>query len=273
MQTIFKRNNNSGFTLIELMVVVVLVIVLASALVPTFKELVTKAKYAEGISAISAINTKIKVYQVEKSCLPGCITNAAHPDGISAVGTLSDLMRTQRFLSSTNMTDDGNRFLYTTGGDLETDAQALQQVSPIQLALDIDPGTYDGKYFRTTDYQVRIDGGGLGVNYYMYTVAVAGNGDVGKAPIGTAYAVMTYYNPGITDSDEKTVIATFSRYKPQNSAAQMVIGRGTLTTPGTDKTMIFVPDFLGAAALQGSAGSLNRAAAKNVLASAGFSMD
>jgi len=53
----------------------------------------------------------------------------------------------------------------------------------------------------------------------------------------------------------------------------MVIGRGTLTTPGTDKTMIFVPDFLGAAALQGSDGSLNRAAAKNVLASAGFSMD
>jgi len=59
-----KKGMRSGFTLIELMVVVVLVMILSLAIVPTFREIINKAKFTEGVSSISALRTKIKV-----SCL------------------------------------------------------------------------------------------------------------------------------------------------------------------------------------------------------------
>ena len=231
-----KMRGQSAFTLIELMVVVVLVIILALALVPTFKELVTKAKYAEGVAALSAINTKLKVYQVEKSILPACITNTATYGTSERPGVLA-ANRTHRFVNATNSI----YLLVNSDGSYSTDSTVIG-VSPIQDSLDIETGDYDGKYFATTDYQVRIDNSGYLTNTYWYAVAVVGSGAIGKAPIGTGYAVMTYFNPSITD-DEKTIIATFSRYKAKTGAGKMALCGGSSGGAGIEATRILAPDY------------------------------
>jgi len=66
-----QNRRNEGFTLIELMVVVLLVMILSLAVVPAFKKIIISAKYAEGTATIGALRTKIKVFEINNSHLPG----------------------------------------------------------------------------------------------------------------------------------------------------------------------------------------------------------
>ena len=234
MQAILKSKGKSGFTLIELMVVVVLVIVLSLALVPTFRELITKAKYTEGAAAISAINTKIKVYQVEKTVLPGAITNEKTYGTSGRVGGFAN--RTIRLVNITNQW-----FRYENGTGAADDATL--GISPIQQALEIGPEEYSGRYFSQTDYQIRIDNAGRQTDGYQYTVAACGNGGVGKAPVGTAYGVLTCNNTRMLETEpEKLLVATFARYKPLNNATNQMFLNGDIVD-NLDGIMINVPDI------------------------------
>jgi type IV pilus assembly protein PilA len=57
-----KRN---GFTLIELMVVVLVVAILAAVAIPIMRGNIDKAKWAEGIAGADTIRTSIRAYIAE----------------------------------------------------------------------------------------------------------------------------------------------------------------------------------------------------------------
>lgn len=61
-----KKMNKKGFTLVELMVVVIIVGILAAVAVPLMSANRDKAIASEAISAIGSINTAAKLYVVEK---------------------------------------------------------------------------------------------------------------------------------------------------------------------------------------------------------------
>ncbi len=57
--------SRKGFTLIELMVVIVIVAILAAIVIPLLLSRVEKAKYSEGKAIASQIATAVRVYAVE----------------------------------------------------------------------------------------------------------------------------------------------------------------------------------------------------------------
>ncbi len=71
-------NRRKGFTLVELMVVVVIVAILAAIVVPLLLSRVEKARYSEGKAIASQIATAVRAYAVEADpplAAPNLVTN------------------------------------------------------------------------------------------------------------------------------------------------------------------------------------------------------
>ncbi len=60
-------NNNKGFTMLELIMVVIIISVLATLAIPSYGGFVEKARSAEAVSTISAIRTAQNLYKLESS--------------------------------------------------------------------------------------------------------------------------------------------------------------------------------------------------------------
>ena len=62
----YKGNTDGGFTLIELMIVIVIVGVLASVAIPVFRGRINEAKWSEGKAMMGTVARAIRAYQGEK---------------------------------------------------------------------------------------------------------------------------------------------------------------------------------------------------------------
>ena len=67
-----NKRTESGFTLIELMIVVAIIGVLASLALPAYSNYTKKAKFAEVVSAGSAVKSSIDVCYQTKGALGSC---------------------------------------------------------------------------------------------------------------------------------------------------------------------------------------------------------
>lgn len=73
----FKRNRKFGFTLLELLIVVIIVSVLASLAIPRFAKMTKKARSAEGVSIVGAFMTAEMLYYQERDTFTTAITDLA----------------------------------------------------------------------------------------------------------------------------------------------------------------------------------------------------
>lgn len=72
------KSKHAGFTLIELMVVILIVAVLASVAVPMMRGRIDRSKWTEANAAAGAIRTAVKVYFVETGdTVTGNLSNVA----------------------------------------------------------------------------------------------------------------------------------------------------------------------------------------------------
>lgn len=91
-----------GFTLIELMVVILIVAVLAAASIPIMRGKIDKAKWAEANSTAGMIRSAVKVYYAEQGvAVTGSLSNASVLDTL-AIGS-SDLTGTYFVASDYNI--------------------------------------------------------------------------------------------------------------------------------------------------------------------------
>lgn len=206
--------------------------ILSLALVPTFKEIITKAKYSEGTSAISALRTKIKVFYVENNYLPGLApafvavkanVNGCSPlvDTINAVAAAGQTLLAattdpvvQRLLSAANGQWLINPSDITAGAGTVYSLNAVLGKSPVQQDLDISFDTYSGSYFANEDYQYVIINAGkcsdsADAEGYAYAVAVTAGAGPRKPEQGTGFAVLEVSNK---DWVNKLSVFTWSRY-------------------------------------------------------------
>jgi prepilin-type N-terminal cleavage/methylation domain-containing protein len=232
------RKSNSGFTMIELMVVIILVMILSLAIVPAFKQAAVKAKYTEGSAAISALRTLIKVYHVENSRLPGVpdsivystntITGGASwtfgtnalPSSVVALrgGTAND---TERSIVQTLCAKTNEQWAIrpvASGGSLlyHTAAAYVGSSSLWQTDLSIDVGEYAGASFKDSDYQYAAFHAGIKSPDYGYVILAAGSGNRKAPPVGTGYGVMEILNSQW--SQDRLLTLTFVRYKAVTGA-------------------------------------------------------
>jgi prepilin-type N-terminal cleavage/methylation domain-containing protein len=114
------HRNSKGFTLIELMIVVVIIGILAALAIPRFMRSTTKSKQSEAKQLLKQIYTMQRAYRQEFNayCLNGAVASAAAPNAFAQIGV--DVMATARYTFT--MAAALNTFTCTATGDLDDDA-------------------------------------------------------------------------------------------------------------------------------------------------------
>ncbi|MCM8805290.1 MAG: prepilin-type N-terminal cleavage/methylation domain-containing protein [Candidatus Omnitrophica bacterium] len=100
-----KKNRKHGFTLVELMVVVIIVGILASVAVPIYRANIKKAMASEGAALLGSVLTAQRIYYAENNTY----TTSKTALGIDTVGN-------KYFTDYTISTADANGFTASTTG-------------------------------------------------------------------------------------------------------------------------------------------------------------
>lgn len=80
-----KMTRQSGFTLIELMIVVAIIAILAAIAIPAYQDYVARAQVAEGISLSTGVKNSINDFYSQKGEYPASNDDA----GLAAPGSIS----------------------------------------------------------------------------------------------------------------------------------------------------------------------------------------
>jgi len=98
-----KKRKRSGFTLIELMVVILIVGILAAVAVPILHGRIEKAKWSEGAASAGAVKTAVRASYAENPTVVGAWAAQAVSGVATTLGlTASDL--TGRYFTVANFT-------------------------------------------------------------------------------------------------------------------------------------------------------------------------
>ncbi len=113
------HRNSKGFTLIELMIVVVIIGILAALAIPRFMRSTTKSKQSEAKQLLKQIYTMQRAYRQEFNayCFSGATANAAAPAAFARIGV--DVMASARY--SYAMAATVNTFTCTATANLDDD--------------------------------------------------------------------------------------------------------------------------------------------------------
>jgi prepilin-type N-terminal cleavage/methylation domain-containing protein len=114
------HRNSKGFTLIELMIVVVIIGILAALAIPRFMRSTTKSKQSEAKQLLKQVYTMQRAYRQEYNsyCLNGASASAAAPNAFAQIGV--DVMASSRYTYT--MVAGLNTFTCTATGNLDDDA-------------------------------------------------------------------------------------------------------------------------------------------------------
>ena len=116
------HNRQKGFTLIELMIVVVIIGILAALAVPRFMRAGTKAKQSEAKQLLKQIYTMERTYRQEYSSYwgQGVVASAVAPNALATIGV--EVMPSARYTYTVTTADLTTLLVTATSGILDDDA-------------------------------------------------------------------------------------------------------------------------------------------------------
>jgi len=119
-----RRSNKQGFTLIELMIVVVIIGVLAALAIPRFMQATTKTKQAEAKLILKQIYVNQRTYRQQSPTdtyyIPGGAASAAAPNAFAEL--YIEIMPSALYSFTISSTNPASNFLATATGNIDDDA-------------------------------------------------------------------------------------------------------------------------------------------------------
>ena len=126
-----------GFTLVELMIVVIIVGILAASAVPIYRANIRRAYSAEGFATLGAIRSAQRLYKAEFGTYLEIPAGTTDTDGVYAALGLdtsdNHFWRNQAF--SVTVGADGNSFVATADGSVATGAPGQPRIADITLTM------------------------------------------------------------------------------------------------------------------------------------------
>jgi general secretion pathway protein G len=113
-----QQGKQAGFTLIELMVVVVIIAILAGLIVPRFMGETDKAKQAKAKMQIESLESALKIYKLDNGSYPSTEQGLKALVEAPTIGNLPKNWRQGGYLEKGKVPKDpwGNDFVYTSPG-------------------------------------------------------------------------------------------------------------------------------------------------------------
>ena len=102
---------NLGFTLIELMIVVVIIGILAAVGIPQYQNYVARSQAAEGFSLAGGLKTALAEYHDTHGVFPDSTTDAHSAIGIEPAGNIIG-----KYITGVVVSDDGSGTITATFG-------------------------------------------------------------------------------------------------------------------------------------------------------------
>ena len=242
----FKNGAKAGFTLVELLVVILIIVILSVTMLPLLKPFVTKAQYAaEAVPVIGNLRTKVELYRIEKDHLPGIALDSTGKPVLKTVGALTNIsfsvdyssdaaVGVQSLMSVTNAVGVVGQVAWYNGTGIDPDSGSSSTWISTHVfnKIDVNYADLTGKRLRPDFFQYIVPYS-KGEDF-CWAIAVAGDG--GTLPLGTAYAVLE-----LNCSHAKAkFVATFERYKAEQTAQLILSTPNAATASGVNP--ISIPD-------------------------------
>jgi type IV pilus assembly protein PilA len=146
-----KKSNQRGFSLIELLIVIAIILILVAIAIPTFGKIMINARETSAQGSIRAINNAQIMYQQSfpQQGYACSLATLGSPAGATPGPNASGLLTDTQLL---NGTKDGYTFTLTCGratgqGSGETAGQNATATSYVVLAAPVSPGKTGNRYF------------------------------------------------------------------------------------------------------------------------------
>jgi type IV pilus assembly protein PilA len=123
-----------GFSLIELLIVVAIILIIAAIAIPNLLRARMAANEASAVASLRTINTACITYNSTYGAYPAALTNMADvAAGTSPTSTSADLL--DPVLSSSSPQKSGYRFVYTDGTSSATYTVNGNPLTPNQTGI------------------------------------------------------------------------------------------------------------------------------------------